>query len=106
MSTVGSLLSFSCSVSFKYLNLAKLLLNLFREGNPVSVCGFFLLRQSGNILELLSGYHLRGWALISVGVQLTTGGSRSDALQDLYKSLQEDSGQTIIGDVGSGGLIQ
>ena len=93
-------------ISFNYLNLAKLLLNLFREGNPVSVRGFFLLRQSGNILELVSGYQLRGWALIGVGVQLPTGGSGSDALQDLYKSLQVDSGQTIIGDVDSGGLIQ
>ena len=82
------------------------LLNLFREGNPVSIRGFFLLRQSGNILELVSDWHLRGWALISVGVQLTTGGSRSDALQDSYKSLQADSGQTVIGDVDSGGLIQ
>ena len=80
-------------MSFKYLNLAKLLLNLFREGNPVSIRGFFLLRQSGNILELVSGYHLRGWAFIGVGVQLTTGGSGSDALQDLYKSLQVDSGR-------------
>ena len=80
------------------------LLNLFSEGNPVSVRGFFLLRQSGNILELVSGYHLRGWALIGVGVQLTTGGSGSDALQYLYKSLQVDSEQTISG-VDDGGCV-
>ena len=39
-------------------------------------------------------------------MQLTTGGSGSDALQDLYKSLKVDSGQIISGDVDSGGLIQ
>ena len=77
-----------------------------REGNPVSIRGFFLLRQSGNILELVSGWHLRGWALISVGGQLTTGGSSSDALQDLYKSLQVDSGQTINSVDDSGDMIQ
>ena len=43
---------------------------------------------------------------VGVGVQLTTGDSGSDVLQDLYKSLQADSGQTVIGDVDSGGLIQ
>ena len=44
------------------------------------------------------------WAFIRVGVQLTTGGSGSDALQDLYKSLQVDSGQTISG-VDDGGCV-
>ena len=39
-----------------------------------------------------------------VGVQLTTGGSGSDALQDLYKSLQVDSEQTISG-VDDGGCV-
>ena len=57
-----------------------------------------------NILELVSGYHLHGWAFIGVGVQLTTGGSSSDALQDLYKSLQVDSEQTISG-VDDGGCV-
>ena len=37
-------------------------------------------------------------------MQLTTGGSGSDALQDLYKSLQEYSGQTISG-VNDGGCV-
>ena len=37
-------------------------------------------------------------------MQLTTGGSSSDALQDLYKSLQVDSGQTISG-VDDGGCV-
>ena len=39
-------------------------------------------------------------------MQLTTGGSGSDALQDLYKSLQVDSGQTISGVDGGGCVIQ
>ena len=41
-----------------------------------------------------------------VGVQLTTGCSSSDALQDLYKSLQVDSGQTISGVDDGGYMIQ
>ena len=76
----------------------------FREGNPVSIRGLFLLRQSGNILEVVSNYYLRGWAFIGVGVQLTTGCSGSDVLQDLYKSLQVDSEQTISG-VDDGGCV-
>ena len=39
-------------------------------------------------------------------MQLTTGGSGSDALQDLYKSLQVDSGQTINILDNGGGVIQ
>ena len=78
----------------------------YREGNPVSVRGFFLLRQSGNILEVVSSNYLRGWAFIRVGVQLTTGGSGSDALQDLYKSLQVDSEKTISCVDDGGGVIQ
>ena len=46
------------------------------------------------------------WAFIRVGVQLTTGGSGSDALQDLYKSLQADSGQKISCVDDGGGIIQ
>ena len=37
-------------------------------------------------------------------MQLTTGGSSSDALQDLYKSLQVDSGKKISG-VDDGGCV-
>ena len=59
-----------------------------------------------NILEVVSNYYLCGWAFIRVGVQLTTGGSGSDALQDLYKSLQVDSGQTINSLDDGGGMIQ
>ena len=66
--------------------------------------GFFLLIQSGNILEFVSINYLCCWAFIWVGVQLTTGGSGSDALQDLYKSLQVDSEQTISG-VDDGGCV-
>ena len=46
------------------------------------------------------------WAFIRVGVQLKTVGSGSDALQDLYKSLQVDSGQTINSVDDGGGVIQ
>ena len=45
------------------------------------------------------------WAFIRDGGQLTTGGSGSDALQDLYKSLQVDSGQTIFCVDDVGGMI-
>ena len=57
-------------------------------------------------MRLVSSYYLRGWAFIGVGVQLTSGGSGSDALQDLYKSLQVDSGQTINSVDDGGGVIQ
>ena len=43
---------------------------------------------------------------IRVGEQLTTGGSVSDVLQDLYKSLQVNSGQTINSVDDGGGVIQ
>ena len=43
---------------------------------------------------------------IRVGEQLTTGGSVSDVLQDLYKSLQVDPGQTINSVDDGGGVIQ
>ena len=46
------------------------------------------------------------WAFIRVGVQLTTGSSGSDALQDLKKSLQVDSEQKISGVDDGGGVIQ
>ena len=46
------------------------------------------------------------WAFIRVGVQLATGGSGSDALQGLYKSLQVDSGKKISCVDDGGGLIQ
>ena len=46
------------------------------------------------------------WAFIRVGVQLTTGSSGSDALQDLYKSLQVDSGQTMNSVDDGGSVIQ
>ena len=46
------------------------------------------------------------WAFIRVGVQITTGSSGSDALQDLYNSLLVDSGQTINSVDDGGGLIQ
>ena len=39
-------------------------------------------------------------------MQLKTGSSGSDALQDLYKSLQVDSGQTIDSEDDGGGVIQ
>ena len=39
-------------------------------------------------------------------MQLKTGGSSSEALQDLYKSLHVDSGQTINSVDDGGGLIQ
>ena len=39
-------------------------------------------------------------------MQLTTGFSGSDALQDLYKSLQVDSGQTLSCVDDGGGVIQ
>ena len=39
-------------------------------------------------------------------MQLTTGGSGSDAIQDLYKSLQVYSGQTINSVDDGGGVIQ
>ena len=39
-------------------------------------------------------------------MQLTTGGSGSDALQELYKSPQVDSEQTINSVDDSGGMIQ
>ena len=39
-------------------------------------------------------------------MQLTTGGSSSDALQDLYKSLKVDSAQTIGCVDDGGGVIQ
>jgi len=45
-------------------------------------------------------------AFIRVGVQLTTGGSSSDALQDLYKSLQVYSEQTINSVDAGGDVIQ
>ena len=51
-------------------------------------------------------HSVRGWAFIRVGVQLTTGGRSSDALQDLYKSLKVDSGQTINSVDDDGGVIQ
>ena len=77
----------------------------FREGNPVSIRGLFLLGQPGNILFVVSNKYLHVWAFIRVGGQLTTGGSSSDALQDLYKSLQVDSGQTKISGVDDGGYV-
>ena len=45
-------------------------------------------------------------AFIRVGEQLSTGWSVSDALQDLYKSLKVDSGQTINSVDDGGGVIQ
>ena len=39
-------------------------------------------------------------------MQLTTGGSGSDALQYLHKSLQVYSGQTINGVDDGGGVVQ
>ena len=41
-----------------------------------------------------------------VGEQLKTGGSGSDVLQDLYKSLQVASGKTINSVDDGGGMIQ